>query len=34
MKIVIMNMSENNIIDNITNEALLKSVNEKNTRKK
>jgi Na+/phosphate symporter len=27
-----MNMSENNIIDNITNEALIKSVNEKNSR--
>ena len=27
-----MNMSENHIIDNITNEALLKSVNEKNSR--
>ena len=30
--IKLMNMSENNIIDNITNEALLKSVNEKNSR--
>ena len=28
----LMNMSENNIIDNITNEALIKSVNEKNSR--
>ena len=28
----LMNMSENHIIDNITNEALLKSVNEKNSR--
>ena len=28
----IMNISENHIIDNITNEALLKSVNEKNSR--
>ena len=27
-----MNMTENNIIDNITNEALLKSINEKNSR--
>ena len=28
----LMNMNENNIIDNMTNEALLKSVNEKNSR--
>ena len=30
--IKLLNMSENSIIDNITNEALLKSVNEKNSR--